>query len=55
MKYSACTLDWFHIKKEVCQPVYCHLAYLIYVQSTSCKRVHLDAYGVGLSFAAVMP
>ena len=55
MKYSACTLGWFHIKKVVHQAVYCHLASLTYVQSTSCERVHLDAHDVDLSLAAMMP
>ena len=29
------TTDWFQIGKIVCQAVYCHPAYLIYMQSTS--------------------
>ena len=29
------TMDWFQIGKEVRQAVYCHPAYLIYMQSTS--------------------
>ena len=34
---SGCgTTDWFQIRKEVCQAVYCHPAYLTYMQSTSC-------------------
>ena len=31
------TTDWFQIGKGVHQGVYCHLAYLSYVHSTSCK------------------
>ena len=31
------TTDWFQIGKGVHQGVYCHLAYLSYVQSTSCE------------------
>ena len=31
------TTDWFQIEKEYIKSVYCHLAYLTYVQSTSCK------------------
>ena len=27
--------DWFQIRKGVCQGLYCHPAYLIYMQSTS--------------------
>ena len=29
------TTDWFQIVKGVCQAVYCHPAYLTYIQSTS--------------------
>ena len=29
------TTDWFQIGKGVCQAVYCHPAYLTYMQSTS--------------------
>ena len=32
------TMDWFQIGKECVKAVYCHLAYLTYMQSTSCKR-----------------
>ena len=32
------TTDWFQIGKGVCQAVYCHLVYLTYIQSTSCKK-----------------
>ena len=31
--------DWFKIGKGVCQSVYCHPAYLIYMQSTSGKML----------------
>ena len=31
------TTDWFQIGKGVRQAVYCHPAYLTYMQSTSCK------------------
>ena len=31
------TLDWFQIGKEYVKAVYCHLAYLTYMQNTSCK------------------
>ena len=30
------TADWFKIEKGVRQAVYCHSAYFIYMQSTSC-------------------
>ena len=33
------TIDWFKIGKGVYQAVYCHLAYLTYMQSTSCKML----------------
>ena len=29
------TIDWFQIGKRVCQGIYCHHAYLTYMQSTS--------------------
>ena len=29
--------DWFQIGKEVVKAVYCHPAYLTYMQSTSCE------------------
>ena len=31
------TTDWFPIEKGVHQAVYCHTAYLTYMQSTSCE------------------
>ena len=31
------TIDWIQIGKGVHQAVYCHLAYLTYMQSTSCE------------------
>ena len=31
------TTDWFKIGKEYTKAVYCHSAYLTYMQSTSCK------------------
>ena len=31
------TTDWFKIGKGICQAVYCHPAYLTYMQSTSCE------------------
>ena len=38
------TTDWFQIGKRVCQAVYCHPAYLTYMQSTSWEtlgwRIH---------------
>ena len=34
------TMDWFQIGKEYVKAVYCHPAYLIYMQSTSCEKPH---------------
>ena len=31
------TTDWFQIRKEYVKAVYCHPAYLTYMQSTSCE------------------
>ena len=31
------TMDWIQIGKGICQDVYCHPAYLTYMQSTSYK------------------
>ena len=33
------TTDWFQIGKGVCQAIYCHPAYLTYMQSTSCEML----------------
>ena len=33
------TMDWFQIGKEYTEAVYCHPAYLTYMQSTSCERL----------------
>ena len=33
------TTDWFQIGKEYVKAVYCHPAYLTYMQSTSCKML----------------
>ena len=33
------TTDWFQIRKGVVKAVYCHPAYLIYMQSTSCEML----------------
>ena len=33
------TTDWFHLGKEYVKAVYCHSAYLTYMQSTSCKML----------------
>ena len=33
------TMDWFQLGKEYIKAVYCHLAYLISMQNTSCKML----------------
>ena len=33
------TMDWFQLGKGVCQAVYCHPGYLIYMQSISCEML----------------
>ena len=33
------TADWFQIGKEYIKAVYCHPAYLTYLQSTSCEML----------------
>ena len=33
------TTDWFQIGKGICQGLYCHPAYLSYMQSTSCEML----------------
>ena len=33
------TTDWFHLQKEYIKAVYCHFAYLTYMQSTSCEML----------------
>ena len=33
------TMDWFRLGKEYVKAVYCHPAYLIYMQSTSCEML----------------
>ena len=33
------TTDWFQIRTGVCQAVYCHPAYLTYMQNTSCETL----------------
>ena len=33
------TTDWFQMEKQYIKTVYCHPAYLTYMQSTSCEMV----------------
>ena len=40
------TTDWFKIGKGVDKGVYCHPAYLTYMQSTSCKMLDWMKYKV---------
>ena len=35
------TMDWFIIGKEYLKAIYCHPAYLTYMQSTSCEMLGL--------------
>ena len=37
--------------KEYIKAVYCHLAYLTYMQSTSCENVRLDEAQAGIKIA----
>ena len=46
------TMDWFKIKKgvhQVHQGVYCHPAYLTYIQSTSCEMLEWNKPGVKIA------
>ena len=45
------TTDWFQIGKRVHQVVYCHPAYLTYMQSTSCEIPGLDEAQAGIKIA----
>ena len=44
--------DWFQIRKGVHQAVYCHPAYLIYMQNTSCKMLDWEITGWSQDFWA---
>ena len=39
------------LKKKHVKAVYCHPAYLLYMQSTSCKNARLDDSQAGIKFA----
>ena len=41
----------FKLGKEYIKAVYCHLAYLTYMQSTSCENVRLDEAQAGIKIA----
>ena len=47
------TTDWFQIGKGVysVKAVYCHPAYLTYMQITSCKNARLDEEQAGVKIA----
>ena len=44
-------MDWFQIGKEYFQAEYCHLAYLTYMQSTSCGNAGLNEAQAGIKIA----
>ena len=44
-------MDRFQIGKECVEAVYCHPAYLTYMQSTSCKNARLDEAQAGIKIA----
>ena len=39
LKTGRGTTDWFQIGKEYAKAVFCHPAYLTYMQSTSCEML----------------
>ena len=47
------TVDWFKTGKECIKAVYCHLAYLTYMQSISCEMLYyrLDEAQAGIKIA----
>ena len=45
------TMDWFKLGKEYVKAVYCRPAYLIYMQSISCKMLGLDESQGGIKIA----
>ena len=45
------TADWFQLGKEYVKAVYCHPAYLTYMQRTSCKNARLDEAQVEIKIA----
>ena len=44
------TTDWFQKGKEYVKAVYCHPAYLTYMQSTSCEMLGWMKYKLELRF-----
>ena len=45
------TMNWFKSGKEYIKAVYCHPAYLTYMQSTSCKMPGLNEAQAGIKIA----
>ena len=45
------TTDWFQIRKGVVKAVYCHPAYLTYIQSTSWETAGVDEVQAGIKIA----
>ena len=43
--------DWFQIRKECVNAVYCHPAYLTYMQSASCANAGLVEAQAGIKIA----
>ena len=48
------TMDWFQTGKGVRQDVYCHPAYLTYMQSTSCEMPGWMKHKLELRFLGEM-
>ena len=46
-------MDWFQIGKEYIKAVYCHPAYLTYMQSTSCQTLGWMKHGLGEAQAGI--
>ena len=47
-------VDWLtgsKLEKKYVKAVYCHPAYLLYMQSTSCKNARLDDSQAGIKFS----
>ena len=44
------TRDWFKMRKEYIKAIYCHPAYLAYMQGTSYETLGLDESQAGIDF-----
>ena len=51
LKTGCGTTDWFQIGKEYAKAVYCHPAYLTYMQSTSWENAGLEEAQAGIKIA----